>query len=79
MNPNRKQLRDLLRVVAATEPAEIDCEQLLAAVGAYLEAAGPDRELSPDLKMVAQHLEVCAECREEYDALVALHTDSLED
>ncbi len=70
MKPNREQLRDLLRTVAATEPREITCEELLTRVGAYLESKAPGSELPPELELVAQHLEVCQECREEYEALV---------
>ncbi len=73
MKPSREQLRDLLRSVAATEPREIDCEELLARVGAYLESGAPGGELSRELELVAQHLEVCQECREEYEALVVAY------
>ena len=74
MKPIREQLRELLRVVAATEPQEIDCEEFLARVGAYLEEMKPTGEPPAELRRVAQHLEICSECREEFDALVDLHT-----
>ncbi len=73
MKPSREQLRDILRTVAATEPREINCEELLARVGAYLESATPGGELPRELELVAQHLEVCPECRDEYEALVVAH------
>ena len=73
MKPSREQLRDLLRTVAATEPKEINCEELLASVGAYLESAAPGGELPRELELVAQHLDVCPDCREEYEALVVAH------
>ncbi len=72
--PTREQLRELLRVLAATEPQEIDCEELLARVGAYLEGVKPAGEPPAELRQVAQHLEICSECREEFDALVDFHT-----
>ncbi len=78
MKSRREQLRDLLRTVAATEPQEIDCEELLARVAAYLESRAPGGELPPELELVAQHLEVCPDCREEYEALVLAH-ESLPD
>ena len=74
MKPTQAQLRELLRVVAATEPQEIDCEEFLARVGAYLEEAKPTGEPPAELLQVAQHLEICSECREQFDALVELHT-----
>ncbi len=74
MKPTREQLRELLRVVAATEPQEIDCEEFLARVGAYLEGMKPTGEPPAELRQVAQHLEICSECREEFDVLVDVYT-----
>lgn len=73
MKPTRQQMRELLRVVLATEPSEIDCDEFLVHVGAYLEALGPDDQPPAELRAVSQHLAVCAECREEFDALVRAH------
>ena len=74
MKPTGEQLRELLRLVAATESREIDCDEFLARVGAYLEGVKATGEPPAELRQVAQHLEICAECREEFDALVGLHT-----
>jgi hypothetical protein len=67
------QMKELLRVVMATAPEEIDCDEFLARVGAYLEAIEPDGKIPPDLWAVSQHLEVCPECKEELDALLKVH------
>ncbi len=74
MTPTREQLRELLRLVAATEPEEINCEEFLARVGAYLEGLELESKPPPEFGQVSQHLEICTECREEFDALVDLHT-----
>jgi hypothetical protein len=68
-----QQMKELLRVVMATAPEEIDCDEFLAGVGAYLEAIGPDGKVPADLRAVLQHLEVCPECKEEFDALLKVH------
>jgi hypothetical protein len=73
VKPERQRLRELLRVVMATAPTEIDCDQLLARVGALLEAVEAGAGMPPDLLMALQHLEVCAECKEEFDALLETH------
>lgn len=73
MKPTRAQLQELLRVVAATEAREIDCEEFLARVGAFLEGLERGAEPPPELRVVSQHLEICTECREEYESLVDLH------
>ena len=73
MKPTRAQLQELLRVVAATEPREIDCEEFLSRVGVFLEGLEPASEPPPELRLVSQHLEVCSECREDFEALVELY------
>jgi hypothetical protein len=59
----------LLRAVAVTQDAEIDCTTCLEEVPAYVdrELAGVDvaREM-PDLHL---HLALCGDCFEEYEAL----------
>ena len=70
MKPNNEPLDDLLRRVLATEPKELDCDGFLARVAPYLERLEQGGELSADLQSVSQHLSVCPECREEFEALV---------
>ncbi len=73
MKPTTGDLRELLRLVAATEAREIDCEEFLDRAAAYLESLADGRELPPELREVSQHLAICEGCREELDALVELH------
>jgi len=73
MISKRQRLRDLLRAVQAIEPLEIDCDELLARVAPYLEAVVGGRELRAELRQVGQHLTVCPQCKEEFDALLRAH------
>ena len=73
MEPTRRQLVELARLVASTAPQEIDCDELLDRVAAYLETHDGGLELTGELAAVRQHLEVCPQCREEFDALVRAH------
>lgn len=73
MTDERQRYRELLRVVLATAPTEIDCDQLLVRVGALLEALRGGAAVPPDLLPALQHLQVCPECREEFDALLEAH------
>ena len=70
MEPTPDQLAELARLVASTAPQEIDCDDVLDRVAAYLEAHHRDADLPDALREVRQHLEVCPQCREEFDALV---------
>jgi len=72
MNLTGKQLADLARLVADTADHEIDCDEMLARAAGFLDAiaagaCAPSRAMAE----AAQHLRVCPECREEFEALVA--------
>jgi hypothetical protein len=70
MEPTREQLSALARQLAATAPHEIDCEVVLDRVASFVEATRSRDALAPELKEVAQHLEVCPSCLEEFQALL---------
>lgn len=70
MHGDERQIRKLLRSLLATEPVEIDCDEVLTRIGAFLEARRGEATLPPELGAVAQHLEVCPECKEEFEALL---------
>jgi hypothetical protein len=69
----RRHLERLARAVADTAPEELDCDAVLGLVGGYLETIERGEDLDSELQMVRQHLSVCPECREEFDALLAYH------
>ena len=73
MEPTRKQLADFARIVADTAPVELDCGAVLDRLAPFLEAARRRGELPAELETVRQHLRVCPECLEEFEALEALY------
>lgn len=73
-----EQLLELLRSVEATEPEEIDCDEFLARVAPYLEQLESHETLSVEFGKTAQHLAVCPECREEFDALLRAYEIKLQ-
>jgi len=73
MNPNRSQLHALLRMIDATRRHEIDCDEFLDRVALLLETIAAERGLPDALHPVVQHLLVCPECKEEFDALLRAH------
>lgn len=64
------QLRQLASMTAATETAEIDCDEWLGLVGRYVESVRSGRLPPEELAGVVQHVEVCPDCREELEALL---------
>ena len=65
----KEGIDDLLRLIGLTEDAEINCEQCLALVAEFTEQQLTGKSIHEGLKAVEQHLAVCSECREEYEAL----------
>jgi len=66
---SNKEIDGLLQLVGLTEDAEINCEQCLALVAEFAEQQLTGKSIHEALKAVEQHLSVCAECRDEYEAL----------
>lgn len=66
---SKEEIDGLLRLVGLTEDAEINCEQCLALVAEFAEQKLAGKSVHEGLKAVEQHLSVCSECEEEYQAL----------
>ena len=66
---SRQEIDSLLRLVGQTGDAEINCEQCLALVAEFAEQQLAGKSVHEGLKVVEQHLSVCGECEEEYQAL----------
>ncbi len=67
-----EQIRALLLACRETHEEEIDCEQFLTGVAEYAEARAEGRAIPPALAKVEAHERLCANCRDECGALVAL-------
>ncbi|MBI1317765.1 MAG: hypothetical protein GC168_02305 [Candidatus Hydrogenedens sp.] len=71
MSAAEEKLEALLACVAVTAADEIDCDDFLDRVAAYAEQFNAALPPPDTLLEAAQHLSVCAECREEFLALLA--------
>lgn len=69
MPVTRDEIRELLGVVRDTRSAEIDCDECLVRVGEYAETLLAGLPVAEGMAAVEQHLQICAECREEFEAL----------
>ena len=70
MSLSREEIAELLRLIGLTRDEEIDCERCLALVAEFAERKLVGQSVPAGLEAVAHHLSVCAECREEYEALL---------
>ena len=69
MNSNEK-LDLLLDLVVDTAPEEIDCEEVMHRLAAFVEAKAQDSgSEAPKFAVLKQHLKVCHECVEELELL----------
>lgn len=66
----RDEIDALLNLVSLTADDEIDCDECLALIAEFAEQELASKPFSEGLRAVAQHLTVCSECREEYEALL---------
>jgi hypothetical protein len=65
-------LKRMLEDVAKTEQAEPDCDQVHQVVDVFAEAVAQGKDVSEMLPLVKLHLELCRDCREEYEALLRI-------
>jgi hypothetical protein len=70
MSLSKKEIDGLLRLIGLTRDDEIDCERCLALVAEFAERELAGRSIPAGLEAVAHHLSICAECREEFEALL---------
>lgn len=67
---NDHQVHALLIASRETHDEEIDCEQFLDAMGSLVEARIEGRALPASLALAVAHERLCANCREETQALL---------
>ena len=70
MSLSKEEIAGLLRLIGLTRDEEIDCERCLALVAAFAERELAGRSVPAGLEAVSHHLSICAECCEEYEALL---------
>ncbi len=63
------KLKGLIRALALTEEREIDCSTCLDLVPAYIERELSGADAPAEMPALRQHLAVCRDCLEEYEAL----------
>jgi hypothetical protein len=66
---SKQEIERLLQLVGLTKDRELNCEECLALVAEFAEQQLAGKSVSAGLKAVEQHLSICGECREEYEAL----------
>jgi predicted anti-sigma-YlaC factor YlaD len=62
----------MLQALAITEEREISCDEVFAVLDLFAEAVLRGENILPFMPLVRQHLEMCPDCREEYETLLRM-------
>lgn len=71
MNLTREQLDSLLGMLARTRPDELTCDDCAMIIAQFAEANLAGKTIPEVQQAIEYHLEMCGECREEFEALLA--------
>lgn len=66
---DKNDVRKLLDLVAQTREEELNCEECFARIAEFAERQLAGKPVDAGLAAVEQHLAVCGECRDFYEAL----------
>ncbi len=67
---NQDIFRMLLREIAETREVEIGCDECFEQVDRFVEMKLSGLDTAQAMPLVQEHLEICGECREEFEALL---------
>jgi hypothetical protein len=67
---NKEKLSSLVEMIRLTKPEELTCDDLIDHVAGYADACARDLPAPAGSEAVQQHLLLCCECMEEFQALV---------
>jgi len=62
----------LLKMIAMTDEREIACDEVYALIDQFVEMAARGDDVSRLMPLVQKHLELCPDCREEYEMLLRI-------
>jgi len=68
---NQNIFRMLLREIAETREVEIGCDECFEQLDRFVEMKLSGLNAAQAMPLVQEHVEICGECREEFEALLA--------
>ena len=70
MKVEPSKVKQMMRAILATHPDESGGDTCFSKVDRFVEMALAGRDAAEALPLVADHLQRCSDCREEYEALL---------
>jgi len=65
-------MQKLMQMVSMTAEQELTCDEVFALVDQFAELVQQGQDASGLMPMVQKHLDLCPDCREEYESLLAM-------
>lgn len=69
MNITDRQVEALLQMLALTKDEEADCGKCSRRMAEFAETTLAGKSIPEGLKCIDEHLRICGDCREEFEAL----------
>lgn len=63
-------LLNFIEKIKHTQDKEMDCDEVFSIIDVYAEAVAAGQDTPDLLPLVKQHMEICPDCLEEYEALM---------
>lgn len=70
--PPSEMMEKLLTMLDRTQPTELSCDEVFAVLDQFAELAARGENVAQLMPLVKQHLEMCADCREEFEVLQSI-------
>jgi predicted transcriptional regulator len=67
-----ENLKKLLQMIEHTQEIEISCDDVYKLLDQYTEVVARGEEAQLLMPLVEHHIEICADCREEFEALLRI-------
>ena len=64
------KFKTMVRGVARTQETEYSCDDVYQLLDEFTEAVAQGKDVAKLMPLVQQHIEMCPDCREEFDALL---------
>jgi len=66
------QAEKMLRMIENTQEKELSCDEVFELLDIYAEMAERGEDVGEFFPLVEHHLEMCPDCREEYEAVMRI-------
>ena len=79
MKISEAQVQALLEMLTLTRDKEVSCDECLQSMAEFAETTLAGKTVTEGLQCIEEHLQLCGECREEFEALKsALDGDNID-